>query len=554
MKQRTMTAVSARRLTVSWFTLLLLLLAPVAAQQNMARRSADLGRRLQTAEKLEQAGRWREAIDFYRRLLEEIPGDAALMDRLDRAKIHYDVTRRYRDYRFVREQVGLSAEQALQLYTEVLDKIDAYHVDRPRWDEFVRRGLRQTDVALENRLFRRHHPVQLDARQIAAYQHAVKQHIDVKRVQRLTDARQAAWTAAHLARQHLGVAPQAVLTEFVAAAVRTLDRYSAFLTPGQLDEVFSQIEGNFVGIGIELKGHADGLEIIDVIEDGPAGQAGLKPGDVITSIDGHRLAGETVDTAADRLRGEEGSRLRLTARAKQAGAPERRYELVRRRVEVPSVTGVRMVDAARGTGYLRIISFQKSTPREIDEALWRLHRQGMRSLVIDVRGNPGGLLTAAVELADKFLTEGTIVTTHGRSRQEDFTYTAHYAGTWQLPLVVLVDRNSASASEIFAAAIADHHRGTVVGEKSYGKGSVQGIFPLRAAQCGLRLTTARFYSPTGRAISHQGVTPDVIVREVAKPQVGGTAARRVGDTDPVLTAALAALRPHAAPRTAASGR
>ena len=119
--------------------------------------------------------------------------------------------------------------------------------------------------------------------------------------------------------------------------------------------------------------------------------------------------------------------------------------------------------------------------------LWQLHRQGMRSLIVDVRGNPGGLLTAAVEVADKFLTDGTIVSTRGRSSREDFDYRAHRSGTWRVPLVVLIDRDTASASEIFAGAVRDNGRGTIVGERSYGKGSVQGIFPLTASRAGVRL-------------------------------------------------------------------
>jgi carboxyl-terminal processing protease len=141
----------------------------------------------------------------------------------------------------------------------------------------------------------------------------------------------------------------------------------------------------------------------------------------------------------------------------------------------------------------------------------------MRTLVIDLRGNPGGLLSAAVEAADRFLETGVIVSTRGRSAAEDYNYTAQRAGTWRVPLVVLIDGESASASEIFAGAIRDHHRGTVIGARSYGKGSVQGIFPLSVAGAGIRLTTAKFYAPSGRPISHVGVQPDIVVERTARP-------------------------------------
>ena len=141
----------------------------------------------------------------------------------------------------------------------------------------------------------------------------------------------------------------------------------------------------------------------------------------------------------------------------------------------------------------------------------------MRSLIVDVRGNPGGLLSASVEVADRFVGDGVIVSTKGRNPMEDFTHQANMASTWRVPLVVLVDENSASASEIFAAAIRDHKRGLIVGHQSYGKGSVQGIFPLNVSGGGVRLTTAKFYSPTGRPISQVGVKADVLVHETAKP-------------------------------------
>jgi carboxyl-terminal processing protease len=182
---------------------------------------------------------------------------------------------------------------------------------------------------------------------------------------------------------------------------------------------------------------------------------------------------------------------------------------------VPSLEDVKLIDPATGVAYVRIPAFQKTTADDLEKALWDLHRQGMRSLIIDLRGNPGGLLTASVEVADKFIADGGIVSTRGRSEQENFSYRAHRPGTWRVPLVVLIDGDSASASEIFAGAIKDSGRGKVVGSRSYGKGSVQGIFPLGKNGAGARLTTARFFSPLGHPISNVGITPDVDTRRAA---------------------------------------
>ncbi len=247
------------------------------------------------------------------------------------------------------------------------------------------------------------------------------------------------------------------------------------------------------------------------------------------------------DRAADLLRGAEGSRVRLLLQ--RDGIPEP-FEMVltRRRVEVPSIENVTLLDAQHGIGYLKISSFQKTTAAELDDALWKLHRQGMRSLIMDLRGNPGGWLDAAVAVADRFLDSGGIVTTRGKNGIENQNYTAQPAGTWGVPLMVLIDGESASASEILAGAIRDNHRGTLIGQTTYGKGSVQGLFHTRTLNCGLRLTVSKFYSPTGRAISRQGVDPNIAVdddskvRYVAKVVVGEHRAPRA---DRALEIALA---------------
>ncbi len=185
------------------------------------------------------------------------------------------------------------------------------------------------------------------------------------------------------------------------------------------------------------------------------------------------------DYVADLLRGPENSYVSIAVVDVEGRSRDLRVQ--RRRVEVPCVENVHIVDAEKRIGYLRLTNFQKTTTRDVERALWDLHRQGMRSLILDVRGNPGGLLSAAVEVADRFLKEGRIVSTRGRNARENFDYVAHRPNTWDVPLVVLIDDDSASASEIFAGAIADSGRGLIVGETSYGKGSVQGIFRMQSA-------------------------------------------------------------------------
>jgi carboxyl-terminal processing protease len=298
--------------------------------------------------------------------------------------------------------------------------------------------------------------------------------------------------------------------EYVCGAMSTLDPYSRFLTSQQLDETFSNIEGNFVGLGVELKAEPDRLRIVNVIKDGPAEKAGVRAGDAIVAVDGTNTKDANPDAVADLLRGPEGSY--VVVDFVTTGQQARSLKIQRERVEVPCVENVQIVDRETGTGYFRLTSFQKTTTRDVDDALWNLHRQGMQQLIIDLRGNPGGLLSAAVEVADRFIRNGRIVTTRGRNVRENYDYVAHDVNTWTVPLIVLIDGDSASASEIFAGAIRDQNRGTLIGQRTYGKGSVQGIFRMQSAHAGICLTTAKFYSPNNVAISDRGVAPH---REIA---------------------------------------
>ncbi len=214
--------------------------------------------------------------------------------------------------------------------------------------------------------------------------------------------------------------------------------------------------------------------------------------------------------------------------------------MIRRHVDVESVTQAKIVDVSGGVGYVQLNGFQKSSTEELERAIDSLRRQGMTSLVLDLRGNPGGLLNIAVEIAERFIDQGVIVSTRGRAPGQSQIYRAGARAVWKMPLIVLIDHDSASASEILAGALKDHRRAYVLGERSYGKGSVQSIFALRSAPAGLKLTTAKFYSPRSRPYSEQGVEPDMMIRNTAKPVNGvlpfGT--DEEGKPDPVLDAAI----------------
>jgi carboxyl-terminal processing protease len=453
------------------------------------------------------------------------------------------VTRRYGDTSFTSAVDQLQGRDALAIYDEVLTKIQSNYVQQPNWQQIVYSGLTNLDVALTEPAFVEKNLSRMAGDQLGALQREMRQ---LATARRIDDRNQAVTHVDSIGRtldQRYGLSSRAVIMEFASGATTALDEYSGFLTGSQMDEVFSQIEGNFVGLGIELKTEPAGLLIVSTIPTGPAALGGIKPGERIVEVDRKSTVDVSPDALADMLRGTEGSQVEVVVQSELGQA--RRLRLTRRRVEVPSVVDVKMVDADQHIGYFKLTSFQKTTSRDVDAALWKLHDEGMRYLILDLRGNPGGLLKAAVDVADKFVMEGMIVSTKGRSPRENFEHRGQIAGTWRVPLVVLIDHDSASASEIFAGAIHDHHRGKIVGVKSYGKGSVQGIFPLAAANVGVRLTTAKWYTPSGQAISGAGVMPDVVVpgaqpgdRTIAARPIDGVVSASVPAEDAILRAGL----------------
>ena len=515
---------------------------PVAAIED----TAAIDSLLEEGRQLELDRKWGAALTHYEDASRTHPSRTEFKRRLTVSRIHFDLARRYADSSYIRLLTGLSEQSAIDLYVEVLLKVYSHYVSTPNWQQLVRQGTNHLDIAMAEPSFLQAHLPNATTEQLTEFRREIHRYMDWREIRSRQDARDAVALAGRLAAQRLQLAPTIVIIEYACGAAAALDDYSTYLTPTQLDDVYSQIEGNFVGLGIELKADDDGLLIVNVLSNSPAEQGGIRAGDRIVEVDGQPTDKVSTDRAADMLKGDGGSMVELVVRS--ADEALRRLQLRRQRVDVPSVEDIQMIDEANGIGYFQLSSFQKTTSQDVDGALWKLHRAGMRSLVVDVRGNPGGLLTAAVEVSDKFVMDGTLVSTRGRSPREDFDYKAHRVGTWRVPLVVLVDKDSASASEIFAGAIRDHNRGKVVGTRSYGKGSVQGIFPLNVANVGVRLTTAKFYTPNGQPISKQGVTPDVVVQIVAKPLDGSIPTAADLREDPVVKAALQVARQQVAQR------
>jgi len=463
-----------------------------------------------------------------------------LLGHYDLAKIHCDIARRYGENAFRSQLSTLAETDARRVYAEVLARIASHHVESPHFARLVTRGCLAMDVAIDDPLFVSVYAAQATPDRRMHYRQEVARITAGRTVSSQADAETVATWIARVAHSTLGIPPAVTMMELTAAAIGGLDEYSTFLTTGQLNDLYSQIEGNFVGLGIELKTATDGLLVVNVITGSPAERAGLRKGDHLVGVGGKSIGGLNVDESAQLLQGPEGSLVTLAIL--RAPSPARAVTVRREHVEVPSVEEIKIVDAAAGVAYLKISSFQKTTAADLEAALRRLDSAGMRSLVIDLRGNPGGLLSSAVDVADLFLERGLVVATRGRSSEEDFDYSASRPGTWKMPLAVIIDSDSASSSEIFAGAIRDHARGTLVGTRSYGKGSIQGIFPLQVAGVGMRLTTAKFYSPNGHPYSRVGVEPDLQVHTAAKPLDSGTEAIETPRADASLQTAIAAAR------------
>jgi carboxyl-terminal processing protease len=466
---------------------------------------------------LERSRDWTAAIETYHDAVERWPSRTDFSRRLRLCEIHYKLNRRYSDSSFRNILLRLPQDQAVDVYDEVLERIQTSYVDPVPFEPLVRHGLDNLEVALRDPIFVKTNAPAATPERVSALRENFKRVRSTLVIPDRASAVRVVLSSCETAQQAIGLASTPVLLEFTCGACDALDDFTSYLTPDKLDDLYAMIDGNFVGLGVELKIEKDGLRLVGVIRGGPAWDAGLKSGELIVAINGHAIKGLSLDEAANRLQGTEGTTVEIQLQGRDG--MKRTHQLVRRHVDVESVSGVKLLDPTLGIGYIQLSGFQKTSTEEIDRALATLSNQGMQALVLDLRGNPGGLLNVAVEIAERFIDEGLVVTTRGRAHGQSQSLATRGQARWRLPMYVLVDRDSASASEILAGALQDHGRATIIGARTYGKGSVQSIFSLRSAPAGLKLTTAKFYSPRNRPYSEQGVQPDVpiTVRSSAKP-------------------------------------
>jgi len=311
-----------------------------------------------------------------------------------------------------------------------------------------------------------------------------------------------------------GVDTKKLVYGAINGMLSSLDPHSSFLPPDMYKEMKIETKGSFGGLGIEITVKDGFLTVISPIEDTPAFRAGIKSGDQILKIEGTLTKDMSIVDAVKRMRGAKGSKVTITIMREGFEKPKD-FTLVRDIIQVKSV---KFKTLDYGYGYVRIAQFQEKTDEDLIKALKTLKAENggaLKGLILDMRNDPGGLLDQAVKVADHFIAEGLIVYTEGRDQDSKMRFTARKGGNKELgyPMVVLINGGSASASEIVAGALQDHNRAVILGTQSFGKGSVQTIIPL-SEDSGLRLTTARYFTPKGRSIQAKGITPDIIVESL----------------------------------------
>ena len=302
-----------------------------------------------------------------------------------------------------------------------------------------------------------------------------------------------------------------LLEDAIRGMLNGLDPHSAYLDKEQYDELKVGTTGQFGGLGIEVGMENGFVKVISPIDDTPAQKAGVKAGDLIIRLDDKPVKGMSLNDAVKIMRGEPGSPIVLTIVREGAEQPIK-LKLVRDIIKVKSVKSRLLED---GYGYVRLSSFQAKTGESMIEAIEEMQKKGkLKGLVIDLRNNPGGVLNAAVSVSDAFLEDGLVVYTDGRVEDAKMKFNASAGDLLEgAPIVVLINAGSASASEIVAGALQDHKRAIIMGEKTFGKGSVQTILPTSSGGA-VKLTTARYYTPSGRSIQAEGITPDVPISKV----------------------------------------
>jgi carboxyl-terminal processing protease len=411
-----------------------------------------------------------------------------------------------------------------------LEYIEAYYVEPPDFKQITEGGLEQVLLLAESKSARDVYPglaSEFDRNDFIA---RVRQNLEQVRqspsVNRRECIKRFARVVETINEQTIRLPESLIVSELMRGAFEPLDEFTTMIWPRETEEFEKHTRGDFIGVGISIiKNMADQIEVVTPLEDTPAFRAGIQAGDIITHVDGESLAGKSLTNVVQTITGPMDTSVTLTIRR---GEKELSFPLKRAKVKIQSVKGWNRNedeswdfwrDRENGIGYVRLTNFQRNTPEDLTNVLSELQAKGLKGLILDLRGNPGGLLDSAWQITSLFLNRGSVVvSTKGRIPEDDQTLPVLSNGPYRdFPLVVLVDQSSASASEIVSGATRDNDRATVVGDRTFGKFSVQNLIPLGPSRAKLKVTTARYYLPSGASLHREpnsdtwGVEPDISV-------------------------------------------
>jgi carboxyl-terminal processing protease len=512
---------------------LLLLLGLFASPASVSAQALNSDELLKQAQACETNGDWHEACCLYDELLHRHREDARLRQSYQRCLRHYRIVQRHQDKLYRAALERLTPAQALELYTHVLETIDRVYTDRQKCSPAVlfAQGLEELRLALSESIFVQEYLSAVAPEKLDSFQKKLSEWRQRKITNRF-EARDQVRAIGRTAQQICSLGRPTLVTvialEFLSGACNALDEYTFFLTPGHFGEVQSSLRGRLVSIGVDLEGIDEQLVIRRVYPRSPAEKAGLKPHDRIVSIEGRSTSDLTVESAAELLRGRSGTIVRLevvplgslhgevkSIEVKRAPVtvPSVDYELLEEPYEFVVNDGMKVIFPI---GKLTINYFQESTLQEVKEALTALQAIGMKVLILDLRRNPGGLFRSAVEVAELFLPEGIIVVSQShwiKDRKLTGTIRADHPNALLIPMVVLIDGETASAAEVLAGALKDNGRAKLVGQTTFGKGTLQCVIALdkpyfERMPAGIRITVANVLSPHWQPYSGKGIEPD----------------------------------------------
>lgn len=455
------------------------------------------------AREFERKGQWERACDVYLRLLADDRQQSDLRERLGHCLRRWQQARRLADEHYRHHVAAMPLSQSLTTYSEVISLLQRYYVEPARVDagRLWRAGLEEIRNALSDPSFVAEQLAGIAASEVADFRARLEREIQspVPDVRELRSAlRGLAWDA----HQRLGVNPSVIVLEAACGACQSGDDYTSFVPPGRTVLETAHWNGELAAFGITVTAR-DGLVVERVAPGSWAASQGMQAGDRIVRVGKNSLEKLTAEAALEMIRGERQVLASLTI----AGGGMAEPRTIALPESLPSVFDVAM--ERDGVGTIRLGSFQRTTLQEFDSAVLRLRAEGMRALILDLRGNPGGSFVAAVQIAERFIGDGVIVSTQGQLRGLSRLFRAQNAAALDVPVVVLVDGDTASAAEVLAGALKDNHRAILVGQPTFGKDTIQQWWHTSAGGA-VQLTLARFLLPGGRTFAGVGVSPNFV--------------------------------------------